>query len=100
MKRKKKEEFSKWLLRQESALIWIETIAFLGLAYIAIIKGYTASLPWLTSLSALPWTAYATSQAFYYKKSEKENTKDGIVYDTAMKEIETSPKDDDIYYGI
>jgi len=30
------------------------------------------------------WSAYAVSQAYYYKKSEKENTKNGIIYETAM----------------
>jgi len=35
----------------------------------------------------LPWTAYAVSQAFYYRKAMKENTKDGIKYDTVMEEL-------------
>ena len=35
---KKKFEFSKLLLLQESVLIWIETLAILGLAYIAVIN--------------------------------------------------------------
>lgn len=36
----------------------------------------------------LPWTAYAVSQAFYYRKATKENTKDGIKYDSVMAELE------------
>ena len=35
----------------------------------------------------LPWTAYAVSQAFYYRKAMKENTKDGIKYETTMEEL-------------
>ena len=35
---------------------------------------------------ACPWTAYGVSQACYYKKSEKENTIGGIIYDKAMGE--------------
>ena len=31
-----------------------------------------------------PWAAYGVSQAFYYKKAEKENTKNGIKFETAL----------------
>jgi hypothetical protein len=81
---KKKNEFSKVLLIQESILIWIMTIAFLGLAYICIVNQYFGELPWLATMVAFPWTAYGVSQACYYKKSEKENTKGGIKYDTVV----------------
>lgn len=83
-KHQKKQEFSKTLLIQESLLIWIHTIALLVLAYICVFKGYFAELGWLTAMVALPWTAYGVSQHAYYKKSERENSKDGIVYETAM----------------
>lgn len=59
----------------------------IGLAYLAIINGYIGSLPWLTAMVACPWGAYGVSQAMYYKKSEKENSKDGIKYETVMAEI-------------
>ena len=86
-KNKKKVEFSKKLLIQESFLIWITTIAFLVLAFICIHFQYFGELPWLTAMVAFPWTAYGASQAFYYKKAEKENTKGGIKYETALKEL-------------
>lgn len=82
---KKKNSFSKVLLIQESILIWIMTIAFIGLAYICIVNQYFGELPWLAAMVGFPWTAYGVSQACYYKKSEKENTQGGIVYDVAMK---------------
>lgn len=82
---KKKNSFSKILLIQESILIWIMTIAFIGLAYLCIVNQYFGELPWLAAMVGFPWTAYGVSQACYYKKSEKENTKGGIVYDAAMK---------------
>lgn len=87
-RKKKKEEFSKRLLIQESALIWVMTISLIILAFVCVDKGAYAELPWLTAMVALPWTAYGTSQAFYYKKAQKENTKGGIKYDTVMKELE------------
>ena len=83
---KKSSEFSKWLLMQETALIWIVTIVFLILAFVCIKNQYFGELPWLTAMAAFPWTAYGASQAFYYKKAEKENTKGGIKYETTMAE--------------
>jgi hypothetical protein len=34
-----------------------------------------------------PWTAYGVSQMYYYKKSMKENSKNGIKYDAVMADI-------------
>ena len=68
-KRKKKEEFSKKLLIQESALIWIMTLSLLILAFICTFRGAYTELPWLTAMVTLPWTAYGVSQTFYYKKA-------------------------------
>ena len=73
LKEKKKREFSKILVAQESALIWIMTIAFIVLAFICIDKQYFGELPWLTAMVAFPWTAYGVSQAFYYNKAKVEN---------------------------
>ena len=88
-KEQKKTSFSKALLIQESILIWIITITFLVLAFVCIFNGFFGELPWLSVIVAFPWSAYGVSQAYYYKKSMKENTKDGIVYDQAMKEEQT-----------
>ena len=105
-KEKKKKEFSKVLLIQESALIWIITLAFLALAAFCVWKDYTGSLPWLTAMVSLPWTAYGVSQCFYYNKAKNENTKNGIKYETIMAELgnhieeEESIEDIDINYGI
>lgn len=86
-KKSKYTEFSKWLLIQETALIWLVTITFLALAFICIKNQYFGELPWLTAMAAFPWTAYGVSQAFYYKKATAENTKDGIKYETTMAEL-------------
>lgn len=79
-------------------------------------KDFTGSLPWLSAMIGLPWTAYGVSQACYYRKAEKENTKDGIKFETTMadynqvqytyvapyyKEDNTIEEDlIDIYYGL
>lgn len=86
-KQKPKKEFSKVLLIQESALIWVISISFIVLAYICVKNAYFGELPWLTVMVGLPWTAYGVSQGFYYRKSTKENTKDGIKYESVMTEL-------------
>lgn len=86
-KENKKKTFSKSLLVQESILIWIITLAFIALAFICVLHGMSmVEIGFLTVLPGVAWAAYGVSQAFYYKKSEKENTKDGIIYETAMLE--------------
>lgn len=89
---KKKTEFSKALLIQETILVWIITLAFLVLAYFCITNGYVGELPWLTSVVAFPWGAYGVSQACYYKKSQAENTANGIKFETVMAEMNKSSK--------
>ena len=86
-KKSKYSEFSKWLLIQETALIWVVTITFLLLAFVCIKNQYFGELPWLTAMAAFPWTAYGVSQAFYYRKAAAENTKNGIKFETAMAEL-------------
>ena len=81
---KKKTEFSKILLIQESILVWIHTIAMIVLAYMCVVNSYYSELPWLTAMVALPWGAYAVSQHAYYKKAQAENTEGGIVYESAF----------------
>lgn len=80
------KEFSKTLLKQESALIWIMSLSFIVLAFYCIHEGFTGSLPWLAAMVGFPWTAYGVSQAMYYRKSMKENTCGGIKYETVMEE--------------
>ena len=89
-KHTKKLEFSKTLLIQESILIWVHTVALIILAYICVLRCQYAELPWLTAMVALPWGAYGVSQHAYYKKAEKENSKNGIIYETAMLEYQDS----------
>lgn len=80
--KKKKNEFSKVLLIQESLLIWIMTISLLVLAFYCVRNQYFSELGWIGAMCGFPWTAYGVSQACYYKKAEKENTKGGIKYDS------------------
>jgi hypothetical protein len=83
----KKMEFSKLLLVQESALIWIMTLVFLVLAFYCISQGFMGTLPWLAAMVGCPWTAYAVSQAFYYKKAMSENCIGGLKYEATLAEL-------------
>ena len=85
--KKKKNEFSKTLLIQESFLIWIITVSFIALAFYCVANQYFGELPWLAAMCGFPWTAYAVSQACYYKKAQKENTVGGIKYDSTMLDL-------------
>ena len=87
-KKKKQKSFSKVLLIQETILIWMITFICLGLALLSIMTGYVADFTWLATMIGFPWTAYGISQAFYYRKSQKENTQGGITYDLALKEAQ------------
>lgn len=95
-KRRKKKEFSKVLLIQESALIWINTLAYIVLAFYCVRLGYIGSLPWLTAGASLPWAAYGVSQACYYHKATKENTKNGIKYETVLSQQNTNTEGDTV----
>lgn len=85
---KKNGEFSKVLLKQESALIWIMSLSFIVLAFYCIHEGFTGTLPWLAAMVGFPWTAYGVSQAMYYRKSMKENTTGGIKYESVLLEAQ------------
>ena len=88
LRKSRNTEFSKVLLIQESALIWIITISYIVLAFVCIICNYTGSLPWLSILPTVSWSAYGVSQGFYYNKAKAENTVNGIKYETVIAELQ------------
>lgn len=90
---KKKTSFSKFLLLQESALIWVVTLSCLLMAFICIFTASFVELPWITAMVGCPWAAYAVTQHAYYKKAMAENTQGGIVYDSAFG-VNSVPTDD------
>lgn len=85
---KPKKEYSKTLLKQESALIWIMSLSFIVLAFYCIYQGFTGSLPWLAAMVGFPWSAYGISQMMYYKKAMAENTCGGVKYESILQEAQ------------
>ena len=88
----KKREFSKTLLIQESALIWLTTILLILLAFYCVYLGFIGDLPWIAAMIGFPWAAYGVSQVWYYKKSTIENAEGGIKYETVLKELDEASK--------
>lgn len=84
----KKKEFSKSIMAMEMALLWVNTAGVLGLAFYCVYKCFDAAFPWLTAMVTLPWAAWGVSKTGYTMKSMKENTRGGIVYDSAISDME------------
>lgn len=62
----------------------VATMAVLALCGLAILRNFTGALPYLTTLIGALQVATGYVLGHYFKKSAQENTKGGIVYDTAF----------------
>ena len=76
-------EFSKRLISDIRLLLWVVTFGGLVLAAYRIRKGYTGSLPWLTAMVGLPWTAHGTVCAFYLNLCKSDHKEGGITFEAA-----------------
>lgn len=80
---KKKPEFSKRLIADIRLLLWVVTVGGLVLAAWCIARGYTGSLPWLSAMVGLPWTAHGTVCSFYLNMAKSDHKEGGITFETA-----------------
>ena len=76
-------DFSKQLIRDIRGLLWVVTLGGLGLAAYCIRAGYAGSLPWLSAMVGLPWTAYGAVCAFYLNMAKSDHREGGITYEAA-----------------
>jgi len=83
MTRKQKQEFSKKLIEDVRRLLWVVTVGGVLLAAVAILKGFTGSLPWLSAMVGLPWTAHGMVCTAYIGMAKSDHKKGGITYDAA-----------------
>ena len=60
------------------------TFAVLALCAMAILRDYAGALPYLTTLIGALQAVTGVVLGAYFNKSNAENTKGGIVYDTAL----------------
>lgn len=89
-------EFSKKLVRDIRTLLWIITIAGIALAFYCVRKEYLGSLPWITSMIALPWSAHGVVCAFYLNMAKSDHSAGGITYEMAIKRNDISDSNDSI----
>ena len=81
--RQARPEFSKQLIADIRALLWVVTVGGLLLAAYCIHTGYTGALPWLTAMVGLPWTAHGWVCANYLSMAKSDHKRGGITYDAA-----------------
>ena len=69
------------------------TFAVLALCALAILRDYAGALPYLTTLIGALQAVTGVVLGAYFNKSKAENTKGGIVYDTALGSVPDSDTD-------
>ena len=82
-RRRKKQEFSKQLISDIRWLLWVVTIGALILANKCIDLGYLGSLPWLSAMVGLPWTAHGVVCSFYLNMAKSDHREGGITFEKA-----------------
>lgn len=80
-RKQKQMAFSKRLVSDIRALLWVVTIGGLLLAGICIFRGYLGSLPWLSAMVGLPWTAHGVVCSFYLNMAKSDHREGGITYE-------------------
>lgn len=76
-------EFSKRLIADIRALLWVVTVGGLLLAAYCIRTGYAGALPWLTAMVGLPWTAHGVVCSNYLSMAKSDHKRGGITYEAA-----------------
>ena len=79
----KEQEFSKRLIDDTRRLLWIVTLGGLALAGWCVHKGFDASLPWLSAMVGLPWTAHGAVCSFYLTMAKSDHREGGITFEAA-----------------
>ena len=83
----RKRDFSKQLISDIRWLLWAVTTGGLLLAGYCIHKGYTGSLPWLSGMVGLPWTAHGVVCSFCLNMAKSDHKAGGITFEAAKKQI-------------
>ena len=81
--RRKEMCYSKRLISDIRWLLWAVTLGGLALAGLCIWKGYTGSLPWLSAMVGLPWTAHGAVCACYLNMAKSDHKEGGITFEAA-----------------
>ena len=92
-KDKKKMDFSKRLIADIRLLLWLVTIGGLALAFYCIRKDFSGSLPWISAMVGLPWTAHGVVCSFYLNMSKSDHSEGGITFEAAKAANFNVPKE-------
>lgn len=79
----KQKEYSKELISDIRKLLWLVTVGGIVLAGYCIHEGYIGSLPWLSAMVGLPWSAHGVACSFYLNMAKSDHKEGGITYETA-----------------
>ena len=82
-KKTNKREWSKQLIADVRILLWVVTIGGLILAGWCIHKGFIGSLPWLSAMVGLPWSAHGLICSCYLNMAKSDHRVGGITYEKA-----------------
>lgn len=78
-----KQEFSKKLIADVRILLWVVTISGILLAGWCVAEGFLGSLPWISALVGLPWSAHGVICSFYLNMAKSDHKEGGITFETA-----------------
>lgn len=84
-KQKDRLDWSKQLIADIRILLWIVTVGGLLLAAFCIYRGFTGSLPWVSAMVGLPWTAHGTICSFYLNMAKSDHREGGITFEQAKR---------------
>lgn len=76
-------EYSKQLVSDIRALLWVVTVGGLALAAYCIHKDFEGSLPWVSAMVGLPWTAHGVVCSFYLNMAKSDHKSGGITFEGA-----------------
>lgn len=80
---KKKKEFSKQLVSDIRWLLWFVTASGVLLAAFCIWKDFDGSLPWISAMVGLPWTAHGVVCSFYLNMAKSDHSEGGLTFESA-----------------
>ena len=94
--KKKPLHYSKRVVRDIRALLWVVSVGGLILAAYCIYKDFVGSLPWLSAMVGLPWSAHGVVCSFYLNMAKSDHSEGGITFEAAKAQnfgVDTSQDD-------
>lgn len=80
---RRQKQYSKRMIDDVRALLWVVTLGGLALAALCIVTGYMGSLPWIAAMVGLPWTAHGVIGKAYIDMATSDHRAGGITFEAA-----------------